>query len=83
MRSRLNPLRCACWVLLALGKCLSLWALAAYAGASVPYPDPTPALLAQQASEIRRAGYLLATGGALLALAVLGLWRLPARASVR
>lgn len=46
-----------------------------YAGAAIPYPDPTPELLAKQAEDIRM-GQLLLFGGLFVLLAdALWLWR--------
>ena len=62
MMRRLWPL-----LLLVAGGLLGLDACAAYVGASLPYPDPTPALLAEQQQQIHmalvRMGMALLLGG--------------------
>jgi hypothetical protein len=63
------------FAILILGLLVMSGSFVYYAGASIPYPDPTPELLAHQATEERKWGLLLALG---LLVTVIGgswLWR--------
>jgi hypothetical protein len=63
------------WVLIALSVVLSCVAGSFYAGATMPYQDPTPEMLAQQAKDVRAAGIQMLIGGTLgLACLVAGIW---------
>ncbi len=55
-----------------LGACLSFIILA---GAALPYPDPTPELLAQQSSRVQFWSYCLLLHFVLLIVGSWGLWR--------
>ena len=57
------------WLLLAVSGLLGLAACAVYVGASLPYPDPTPELLAKQQQQMQAASVCM---GVALVLGVVG-----------
>lgn len=60
---------------LVIGLGAMAWALLSYAGNALPYPDPTPGLLAEQAAAARRCWVVFGTGLCLAAAGGLWLWR--------
>jgi hypothetical protein len=58
---------------LALGFAWTGFSALMYASASIPYPDPTPALLASQAASMRGWGWATVAGAVLAAVALLAL----------
>mgnify|MGYP006174339767 CR=1 FL=1 len=69
MWRRFTPIAC---LLLGLG--VMAWALMAIAGNALPFPDPTPELLARQAAVSTRAMVLLLVGLVVALGGVGGLW---------
>lgn len=55
---------------LALGFAWTGFSALMYASAAIPYPDPTPALLASQAASMRGWGWATVAGAVLAALAI-------------
>jgi hypothetical protein len=62
------------FALLILGLLVMAGSFLYYAGAGLPYPDPTPELLAYQAAELRKWGILFVLGLLATASGVVWLW---------
>lgn len=75
----MKPMRVLAVSLIVVGLGLSAYAAAFFSGASIPYQDPTPELLVQQANDLRNAGILFAVGLAAALAGGVALWRSRAR----
>lgn len=76
---RMTRTRVLAWVAFALSLGVMVAGFLGYASAALPYPDPTPALLAHQAGQLRTGVALLVSGLLLLAVSAIGLWRSGSR----
>jgi len=73
-------MRIASFVLLALGLCVAAFCFLGLSAESIPYQDPTPAMLSAQTRNIGMWQSGLLAGLALSVVAAIGIWRARKRA---